>query len=768
MTANRNDNVNPIIKIILIISALILPNFKLLAQQNTEATTIEFSTTPYLIETIADSASLQEDKALFKGNVEFNYQQIQLFADEAIYENLTQRILLTGNIKIINQLTTISGEKASLNLLANISKVKQAYYEIERDKAQHTFIRGSAEEIVLLKDQSTTIKQGSYTQCKPENKIWEVEAKEISLDQNKGQGYAKHAVLKIKNTPILYTPYAQFPIGDKRQSGFLFPKLSDTSNGFDVSVPYYLNVASNIDATLSPRYKVNTGYITEAEIRWLNHFDNWTLSGGYIDKDESENDKSRWIINLKEEGNLQDKFFSRIDFTEISDIDYLRDIDTANLNLNRQNLLNQSAEFSFKSYELNAGINIQKYQSLDNSETENNTIDTTIEILPEAYIHYQKQDKPFSILPSLEIRYGEFEKNNDTIQRSNVALNITYPMQLSGLSIKPHIGTVYLEHRSDNNSNLTVNNESITANQAGIDSSIQFQKTIRDSKGLKTHILEPRLAFFHRETNRTQKNRFLLDSDWTTLSTDRLYTTDRFSGYDILEETSQITASLKHSHVDYDGLEKLSLTLGQIFYLDSLSQERDSLLNLGDRGSKESALFSSFSSQFNTSWKTLSSISWDTDNNKILQGDFVLRYRQNGKTFSHNPQQTLFNLRYNYLADDLSTSTLKNNIEQTDLSIVRYLNSQWGLFGRSQYDISNDRFNEQLAGIEYNNCCIQLRLVYRDALIYTSDDTEDSLDRESRDKGFFLQIELKGLAGVGRTVESMLENTIFGFKQNSH
>ena len=61
--------------------------------------------------------------------------------------------------------------------------------------------------------------------------------------------------MRFKDVPIFYTPYISFPVGDERKSGLLFPSFSHSgSNGYELDVPYYFNLAPNYDLTVTPSY----------------------------------------------------------------------------------------------------------------------------------------------------------------------------------------------------------------------------------------------------------------------------------------------------------------------------------------------------------------------------------------------------------------------------------------------------------------------------------------------------------------------------------
>src|SRR5690606_2837550 len=84
-----------------------------------------------------------------------------------------------------------------------------------------------------------------------------------------GVGRARGVKLDFKGVPILYVPYFSFPINDDRKSGFLTPDISRRDRtGFDLTVPYYLNLAPNYDLTLEPRYMSERGVQVRSDFRY--------------------------------------------------------------------------------------------------------------------------------------------------------------------------------------------------------------------------------------------------------------------------------------------------------------------------------------------------------------------------------------------------------------------------------------------------------------------------------------------------------------------
>ena len=82
---------------------------------------------------------------------------------------------------------------------------------------------------------------------------WKLKADRIELDTRTRIGTGHGAQVDFKGVPILYLPWMSFPLGTERKSGFLFPTLGhSTRGGLQFALPYYWNIAPNVDLTFEP------------------------------------------------------------------------------------------------------------------------------------------------------------------------------------------------------------------------------------------------------------------------------------------------------------------------------------------------------------------------------------------------------------------------------------------------------------------------------------------------------------------------------------
>ena len=237
----------------------------------------------------------------------------------------------------------------------------------------------------------------------------------------------------------------------------------------------------------------------------------------------------------------------------------------------------------------------------------------------------------------------------------------------------------------------------------------------------------------------------------------------------MLEPAEQVSAGIAHGIYGSSGKLRGEFNLGQVFFLDRRATNGSDLAQLGNvldnsasEGEARSALLADYRWQHSSALQSLASLQWESENNVLRRGSWQLRYR--GDALPGGGRQ-LANLGYRYWRANPAELLLGRDIEQVDASVVTGLGRNWQLLARYQYDLTDRRSAESLAGVQYDDCCIQLRLVYRDGLIYAPlDDTPGSGTRAVRDHTLYLQIEFKGLAGVGRGLQNVLEESIFGYR----
>ena len=215
---------------------------------------------------VADQATVtSEDVTTFKGNVQAQKSNRLLSADEMIYQRQTEDFEANGNISLYTPQIKITGDSARVNLTTNQGIVNNTHYYTNSVNG-----RGSADNIVILDDQHYELNNANYTTCPPGDEAWNLHTSTLFIDQEKKQGSANHVILDVANIPIFYFPYLRFPLGNQRMSGFLFPTIAVSDElGTELTIPYYWNIAPDMDATITPHNMTRRGLMLETEFRYL-------------------------------------------------------------------------------------------------------------------------------------------------------------------------------------------------------------------------------------------------------------------------------------------------------------------------------------------------------------------------------------------------------------------------------------------------------------------------------------------------------------------
>ncbi|MDH5573463.1 MAG: LPS export ABC transporter periplasmic protein LptC, partial [Gammaproteobacteria bacterium] len=199
----------------------------------------------------SDSAEMRgKDVTIFSGDVVIRRETTQIEADTARYFHATDDIEADGNVQLYTPDIRFTADQGKFNLNRDQAEIHNATYY-----AKESGSNGKAEQIKRLTPQRLEMYHASYTTCVNKDPEWELKAYKLTLDNETHQGHLTQGVLRFMDVPLFYFPFLRFPIGDNRLSGFLFPLIgSSDTNGTEIILPYYWNIAPNYDATITPWY----------------------------------------------------------------------------------------------------------------------------------------------------------------------------------------------------------------------------------------------------------------------------------------------------------------------------------------------------------------------------------------------------------------------------------------------------------------------------------------------------------------------------------
>ena len=228
------------------------------------------------------------------GNVQIYYNGATVEADKIIYDQRSKRLHAEGNAR----LTEADGKVSYGELLDLSDDYRDGFIDSLRLETPDQ-TRMAAARADRSNANYTVFQSGVYTACEPcrdnprKPPLWQVKAARIIHNESEKMMYFEDAKIEFFGVPLAWVPYMSAPDPTvKRKTGFLMPVVSTSSAyGFGIETPYYLALAPNYDATISPRITSTQGPLLRGE--WRQRFEDGdlTIRGAGID----QLDKNKFI-----------------------------------------------------------------------------------------------------------------------------------------------------------------------------------------------------------------------------------------------------------------------------------------------------------------------------------------------------------------------------------------------------------------------------------------------------------------------------------------
>lgn len=685
----------------------------------------------------ADSMLLNEDgESQIEGSVEVRRGQHMMRADRAIIGADRNRLVLDGNVYLQDPAMTLEASRADLTLDGTDSHIRDARYVMHDAR-----VRGSADAIDRSNPWRVEITGGGYTTCEPGRAAWMLVAGRIRLDQEQGWGSASHVQLRVQNVPVLYVPYVTFPIDKRRRTGLLYPTLGFSSEGgTDISLPYYFNLDPQYDLVLTPRWIENRGSGAAANFRYLHGSPDWSLGNGefdvsWIGEDSLYNNEQRYLFRYRHSGAPQPGWQVFADATDVSDNDFIDDIDNQ-LTTNRDSQLLRIAQLRRSTDTWTALARLQSYQGIDPTIP---LSDQPYRRLPQMYAQWL-QPTTSGLQWGGQAEFSVFDRDVELAypHGSRVRLDpqLRWPLQAESSRVVPALKLRYAAYDlQDNPGGDTLSRVIPTAS---LDATLFLERNFVLHDSVWTQTLEPRIYALW-TPYRDQDDTPLLDTDALTFSYEQLFRDNRFAGGDRVGDAEQISLALESRFLATDGSEHGRLAVGQAIYLDDRRVQR--VPAAPAETDRLSPFVANALWQLGEQWHARAEGQWSSDDGEFVRGSLQAGWQD--KHF-----RTL-NVGYRYDSP---------GIDQAELSSLLPVDEAWSLVGRWVFDFETARSLETIGGIEFESCCWRARLLAR----HTVDSNSTALVTED---SIVFEIELKGLGSLGEKISSELAKVIPGYEE---
>ncbi len=741
------------------------------------------------IELLADHVSLySEGRSELKGHVEVKQGQQIVNAETAyIYRNpktkQVTKIKLLDKVRYLEPGKLMFARKAIIHPAEKSGTVEDVLYQFHSDRANALLPSwGRAKFIKRFANKDYLLRKVTYTTCSPRDKSWQIEAGEIELNYEKEFGIARNAKLRIHDKPMFYTPYLSFPTSNKRKSGFLIP-IAGYSNvgGFDLALPYYWNIAPNYDATIVPHAYTLRGMMMGGEARFLTEHSSGSVGGNFLPKDQAFNSflfenqnqypslrglsSDRWSVQVHDNTTLTNNLRMNIDYQQVSDDYYMQDF-SSNFAVLTENQLLHRGDVTYVTDHWVLGGLVQSYQTLH--PINQSAVADAYQRLPELFARMSYDNLPlnanFNMLSQFD--YYRWPTNTTTVPegpRYHLNPVLSLPNIKPWGYLTPSIQWVenYYDVKYQGEPTSNTFNRSIP--RYALDSGLTFERDTQLMGDSGKQTLEPRLFYLY-VPHKDQTNVPVYDSGYMIFSSEQLFRYNRYSGFDRIGDTNQLSYALSTRWIkENDGEEKASLTVGQIRYFSprqvTLCYRQngtcvDTPLILGylSPNANYSPVASHGIYHVSSSWVVSGDYVWDTYTHATNNGNLNLHYMP---ATNH-----ILSFGYSYLVNgnlmQVQSDPLQNGaLNQATAAYAWPFNEKWSGLGAYSHNISKGYSMMTLLGLQYDSCCWAMRLLGGRAFQSVSPTTLTP----RYNNNVYLQILLKGLGSVASSDPASAINT---------
>ena len=680
------------------------------------------------------------DRYVLTGRPRLSRADQQIEADRAVYDAAEGRVEAEGSVRYRESGMLLEGARGEFFLEQDRGWAEQVDYRVEPGH-----LHGSARQARVESATLSRLRGVRITTCEPGEEDWWLRASRVTIDREADEGHAFNGWLSFYGVPVFYLPYINFPLSDARKTGFLVPSFgSSDRSGTMVRVPAYWNIAPNLDATLAPTWYGRRGVLLDGELRYLLPWLSGEARQSVLPDDDLTGD-TRWQVRQNHRAWLGRDFRATLDVHRVSDDDYLDDFG-AGLDDSTVNNLESRSTVSYQRPNWGVDASAQVFQTVDPDVA---PAAEPYDRLPRVRYRYRGPERRWWPEVDLEARYDHFRHDapelRTTGHRLDLVPRVSLPLRRPGYFLEPAVAWQHTRYRLDRVEPDAPERPSRSAPIASVDAGLFLERNFRMFGQRLLQTLEPRLFYLY-VPEQDELPLFDTSLSGLSLSYNELFRTNRFTGPDRLGDANQLTVGLTSRLLGTTrGFEYLRVSAGQILFF------RDREVQLRETLPAETTGRSDYVTELRVGLpaglRGAADFRWDPEE---------FGNRQLRTSLSWRPSSRLVvNLGYRQ-------EQVGGEAEQSegDVSLGLPLGRRWHLLGGWQYSFDEDATLERFAGFAYGSCCWALRGIWRQ---YVSE-REGDLDAGTLEQQFMVELELRGLGGVGDEIMAFLNSAVPGFR----
>ena len=620
----------------------------------------------------------------------------------------------------------------------------------------------------------TILENGSFTSCLPGSDTWSVVGSEVIHDREEQVAEIWNARFKLGPVPVFYSPYLQLPVGDKRRSGFLIPNAKySTNNYFEFYLPYYWNIAPNMDATITPHYMHRRGGIMwENEFRYLTQagaglmeFDYLNSDKVYEDEHPKDDNSRRWLFYWRHAGVMDQVWRFNVDYTKVSDTSYFNDFDNK-YGSSTDGYATQKFSVGYAVQNFDATVSTKQFQVFDAQNSNSYSAQPQLDVN-----YYQNDVGPFDTrIYGQAVHFVNTNDNMPEATRVHLEPTINLPLSNNWGSINTEAKLLATHYQQTNldwyNSNPQNTKLDDSANrvmpQFKVDGKLVFERDMEMLAPGYTQTLEPRAQYlyvpYRDQSHIYNYDSSLLQSDYSGLFRDRSY-----GGLDRIASANQVTTGVTSRVYDDAAVERFNISVGQIYYFTESRTGDDH--TEWENDDKTGSLVWAGDTYWRISdrWGLRSGIQYDTRLDSIATSNSSIEYRRD--------ENRMLQLNYRYASPeyikaavpsrDVTNAQYENGISQVGAVASFPIADRWSIVGAYYFDTNVNKEADSMLGLQYNSCCYAIRFGYERKL----NGWDNKMQHAIYDNTIGFNIELRGLSSnYGLGTNQMLRSNILPYQ----